>query len=214
MSTPSDGLVNQALIDLSSGRDRAVAVGRLHGYVMVRLVRLANRLLGRFPRRAADEEDIALDSFQSFCAYASAGRFGRLEDVNDLWRFLYTITRHQASRLRVHEQAQMRDFRRLIELDLDALPDRKPTGEQVTDLVDERETLVSGLRDVGLRQVADLIYEGWSNNEIAEQLHRSLESVWRKRKQIRVAWQRNLRRSGSSGLGGPNRRKMVPLVRR
>jgi ATP/maltotriose-dependent transcriptional regulator MalT len=75
----------------------------------------------------------------------------------------------------------MRDFRRLIELNLDALPDRKPTGEQVTDLVDERETLVSGLRDVGLRQVADLIYEGWSNDEIAEQLHRSLESVWRKR---------------------------------
>jgi hypothetical protein len=108
----------------------------------------------------------------------------------------------------------MRDFRRLIELNLDALPDRKPTGEQVTDLVDERETLVSGLRDVGLRQVADLIYEGWSNDEIAEQLHRSLESVWRKRKQIRVAWQRNLRRSSSSGLGGPYRRKMVPLDRR
>jgi hypothetical protein len=41
-------------------------------------------------RRAADEEDVALSAFNSFCLRAEEGRFLRLDDSDDLWQVLMT----------------------------------------------------------------------------------------------------------------------------
>ncbi len=69
------------------------------------LVDLARaRLRGR-SRGIADEEDVALAAFDSFCRGAQQGRFPRLGDRDDLWSLLVTITARKAAR-------QVRDERR------------------------------------------------------------------------------------------------------
>ena len=48
--------------------------------------------LGKMPRRVADEEDVALSAFDSFCQGVAGGRFPQLDDRDNLWRILVTIT--------------------------------------------------------------------------------------------------------------------------
>ena len=43
-------------------------------------------------RRAADEEDVALSAFDSFCRGAEQGRFPQLDGRDDLWHLLVVIT--------------------------------------------------------------------------------------------------------------------------
>ena len=57
------------------------------------MLRLASRKLGDHPRRAVDEEDVAISAFQSFCRAAQAGRFPNLRGRDELWQLLVTITR-------------------------------------------------------------------------------------------------------------------------
>src|SRR5438094_814018 len=60
------------------------------------------------PRRAADEEDVALSAFDSFCDGVAQGRFPQLTDRDDLWHVLVTITARKALQLIRHEQRQKR----------------------------------------------------------------------------------------------------------
>ena len=62
-----------------------------------RLVGLARKRLKDAPRRAADEEDVALSAFDSFCRNAEAGRFPDLADRDGLWRVLATFTLRKAA---------------------------------------------------------------------------------------------------------------------
>jgi hypothetical protein len=48
------------------------------------LVALARQRLRNMPRRATDEEDVALSAFDSFCRDACRGRFPQLGDRDDL----------------------------------------------------------------------------------------------------------------------------------
>src|SRR5262245_56227676 len=75
------------------------------------LVTLARKKLGAMPRRAADEEDVALSAFDSFCRGAEEGRFPALEDRDDLWQVLVTITTRKAIDLVTHEGRDRRDWR-------------------------------------------------------------------------------------------------------
>src|SRR4051812_22870979 len=74
------------------------------------------------PRRAADEEDVALSAFDSVCRRAAEGRFPRLDDRDDLWRLLVLITMRKAIALAEHERRPRRGGGRvdlLSELDAD-----------------------------------------------------------------------------------------------
>ena len=57
-----------------------------------KLVRLARKHLHPLPRRAFDEQDVALSAFNSFFQGVSQGRFPQLNDRHDLWKLLVTIT--------------------------------------------------------------------------------------------------------------------------
>jgi hypothetical protein len=48
------------------------------------------------PRRAADEEHVALSAFASFCRGVERGQFPRLADRKDLWGTLVVITARKA----------------------------------------------------------------------------------------------------------------------
>src|SRR5580704_13070841 len=82
--------------------DQSAAQGLWEAYFR-RLVGLAHARLRDAPRRIADEEDVALSAFHSFCQGAQAGRFPRLDDRNDLWQILVLITARKAIDLRNYE---------------------------------------------------------------------------------------------------------------
>ncbi len=62
------------------------------------LVARARQHLGGTPRQAADEEDVALSAFGSFCRGVEAGRFPRLDDRNDLRFLLLLLVARKARR--------------------------------------------------------------------------------------------------------------------
>src|SRR6516164_1255619 len=92
---PTPGSVTAWIEQLKAG-DAAAAAPLWQGYFR-RLVGLARQRLGAAPRRAADVEDVALSAFDSFCRGAAAGRFPRLDDRDDLWALLVTITARKAA---------------------------------------------------------------------------------------------------------------------
>src|ERR1044072_3703651 len=61
-----------------------------------RLVGLARLKLRGAPCRVADEEDVALSAFDSFCRGAEQGRFPQLLHRDDLWELLVTSTAREA----------------------------------------------------------------------------------------------------------------------
>ncbi|MDG3005887.1 ECF-type sigma factor [Paludisphaera mucosa] len=77
------------------GGDRN-SIRRLWEAYFHRLVGLARGRLDRAARSVADEEDVALSAFASFCRRAERGEFPRLDDREDLWRLLFVITTRKA----------------------------------------------------------------------------------------------------------------------
>ena len=71
-----------------------------------RLVALARDRLRGTPRRAADEEDVALAAFDSFYRRAERGQFPKLEDRDDLWQLLFVLTVRKAIDLTRREARQ------------------------------------------------------------------------------------------------------------
>src|SRR5262249_28101469 len=90
----SEASVSHWISLLQSGDPHAVEP--LWGRYFHRLMGLARVKLEGQPRRAADEEDVALSAFASFCRAAEAGCFPRLSDRDDLWRLLVTLTERKA----------------------------------------------------------------------------------------------------------------------
>src|SRR5207237_8366739 len=91
-----------------------VAVECLWGRYFERLVGLARNQLRGTPRRAADEEDVALSAFDSFCRGMERGCFPELLDRHSLWRLLVTLTLRKANALRREEQRQKRGGGRVV----------------------------------------------------------------------------------------------------
>src|SRR4051795_12014994 len=106
MDASPSGCVTVWLEQLKAG-DPAAAKPLWDGY-FARLVRLARARLRAAPRRAADEEDVALSAFDSFCRGALEGRFPRLSDRDELWQLLVLLTARKASNLVRQERRQRR----------------------------------------------------------------------------------------------------------
>jgi DNA-directed RNA polymerase specialized sigma24 family protein len=186
--------------DLRAG-DLDDAARELWGRYFDRLARLARLKLRDAPRGPADEEDVALSAFESFCAGAAAGEFPQRGGRDDLWRLLVTITARKAANQRLHEQRQRRGGGRVLReaaLDgadaeagqaLEQVLGAEPTPEFAALVAEECRVRLDGLRDETLRQVALLRMEGYRNEEIAARLEISLRSVERKLEVIRRRWQ-------------------------
>ena len=94
MST--NGSVTKWINRLKAGDPEAAR--RLWEGFFRRLVGLARGKLEGSPRRAADEEDVALSAFGSLCRGAEGGRFPHLLDRDSLWQLLVAITEPQGAR--------------------------------------------------------------------------------------------------------------------
>jgi DNA-directed RNA polymerase specialized sigma24 family protein len=160
-----------------------------------RLVALARRRLRGAPRAVADEEDVALSAFDSFCRAAREDRFPELADRDDLWRLLVVLTERKAiDAVRRQGRAKRGGGRAAGGPALAALAGREPTPEFAALVAEECERLLGLLDDDALRTLALLKLEGYANGEIAERLGCALRTVERKLAVIRGLW---------GGEGGP-----------
>jgi DNA-directed RNA polymerase specialized sigma24 family protein len=184
------------LIELQQGD--AAAAAELWGRYFDRLTRLARRKLADMPRRAADEEDVALSAFGSFCRAAEARRFPRLEDRNDLWQVLVMLAARKAASLGRHLGRQKRGGARLrghsvFGLDgscdgFEQIIGAEPSPELAALVAEQFSALIERLDDATLRDVAIWKMEGYSNEEIAAKLGRQTRTVERKLRLIRKRW--------------------------
>jgi DNA-directed RNA polymerase specialized sigma24 family protein len=189
---PTQGSVTQWIDGLRAGE--SVAAQKIWENYFHRLVELARKRLRAAPRRAADEEDVALSAFDSFVRGAERGRFPRLDDRNDLWQVLLVITQRKAADLVQHEARDKRDWRRAEPLAAGSSPGASPASREpdpafAAQVADECRRLLDALSDDGLRTLALRKMEGYTNEEIASLLGRSLSDVERRLRLIRGEWE-------------------------
>jgi len=194
---------------LSQGQ--ADAAQRIWQYCYERVVRHADRKLGRSPRRDADEEDIAVSALQSLFAGVREGRFPDFSNRGDLWRILLTLaSRKVSSRIR-RQMAQKRGggevrgesvFARATDSHLGGLDDLSSKSDlpEFAELFSlECQELLDQLDDENLRRIAMMRLQGYSKQEIAQELGCAVRSVDRKLSLIRTIWDEDHEQS-SAGI--------------
>jgi len=193
-----DGSVTLWIDQLKSGDE--VAAERLWERFFPALVAAANRKLGNAARRIADEEDVAVNVFQSLCAGAAAGKFSQLGDRHDLWKLMVAMAGNKAREQIRHQTAQKRGgvhLRGESALDqaeqvagqgFDVFASDAPTPEFLAILEDQQKFLFNKLRNDVLRKIATLRIGGSSNAEIAAEVNITVRSVERKLRLIRDTW--------------------------
>ena len=198
------------LIDRLKAGDRG-AVQRLWERYFGCLVLETRRWLRHTPRQAADEEDVALSAFDSVCRRAAQGRFPRLFDRNDLWQLLVVIAFRKTCNQIKHERARRPPNGHVINASALAAGPGGDEGALFADLIgrgpgpalaaqtaEECRRLLAELGSEELRQVALWKLEGYTNEEIAPRMNggegRSLATVERKLKEIRLRWEKEVNR--------------------
>jgi DNA-directed RNA polymerase specialized sigma24 family protein len=191
----SEGSVTRWIDQLQAGDPAAVQ--QLWQRYFHRLVGLARTRLAGAPRRVADEEDVALSAFDSFCRNAEQGRFPNLADRDGLWRLLVVLTARKAGHLRRDQARRKRGGGAQIEAgadDHDLLQDvlsREPDPAFAALAADQHRHLMSVLSD-DLREVALLRMQGESVEAIAVRLGYASRSIKRKLELIRGLWEKEV----------------------
>ncbi len=165
-----------------------------------RLVGLARFKLGDSPRRAKDEEDVAVSALHCFFAGVGDGKFPELKDRTNLWPLLAKITARKAINQRRDALRQKRGGGQVRGESLflnaddasalglgDVIADDLTPAHLAT-LEEERIRLFASLPDDVLRTVALKKLEGFLNSEIAEELGVTERTVERKLNRIRNLW--------------------------
>jgi DNA-directed RNA polymerase specialized sigma24 family protein len=196
---PADGenSVTQWIGELRTGnRDEASRL--LWERYFTRLAQLAQIRLRAVTRGVADGEDVALSVFDTFFQGVTAGRFPELDNRDDLWRLLVTISARKAHNQRRNEFSQKRGRGRVVgggalaghagDDFLAQVVGNEPTPEFAALVADEYRQLFGSLADDSLRMVAQLKLEGHTNQEIAKSLDCGLRTVERKLDVIRKRW--------------------------
>jgi DNA-directed RNA polymerase specialized sigma24 family protein len=198
----STGSISLLLTQLPQGEQDTIQ--ELWKRYFHRLVGLARKKLGNLPRRAADEEDVALSAFNSFCRAAEVGRFPRLLDRDDLWQVLVLLTARKVCDLRDYLGRDKRDWRRLQEemqhdaaesswqeSALSGLLSREADPAFAAEVAEQTRQLLDSLGDHGLRQIAVWKMEGHTNQEIADRLGWPVYTVERRLRLIRKRWEQH-----------------------
>ena len=154
-----------------------------------RLVGLARRRLAGGPDGVADSEDVALSAICGFIRGAERGRFPEVNNREQLWKLLVTITvrkaidaiRHEASLGKGHGEAQGDAV--LVEM-----AGREPAPGFTAEAEEECRRLLDRLADPELRAIAVWKMEGYTSEEIAGRLGCTLRTVERRLGLIRKLW--------------------------
>jgi DNA-directed RNA polymerase specialized sigma24 family protein len=197
MSSP--GSVSRRIADLKTG-DQAAA-GELCQRYFEELVRLARNKLRGASRRVADEEDVVVDVLDSLCRRAQRGRFPLLTNRDDLWRLLRVLTERKAANQVRREAARKRGGGKVrgesgfdradgaaSEAGIQGVAGKAACPATLAVLKEGFLDLLGDLGDETLQKIALWSMEGYTNQEIATRIGRSLSAVDRKLKLIRDKW--------------------------
>ena len=197
MSGPDS--VTEWLGRLADG-DTAAAQPLWERYFHLLVARARGKLAGA-PRGAADEEDVALSAFDSFCRAAARRRFPRLDDRDDLWQVLLLLTDRKAINQRRHATRERHGGGKVLGegalpaadsgggSPLAGLPGPEPSPEFAAAAAETWRRLFGLLRDPGLEEVALLKMEGHGLGEIAGRLGCVPRTVQRHLRLIRHIWE-------------------------
>jgi DNA-directed RNA polymerase specialized sigma24 family protein len=187
MSTP--GSVTTWVKVLRDGDQEAAAqlweryFNRLSGYVRA--------MFGQARSGVADENDVAISAFHSFCRRVEDNHYENLRDRDDLWRILVVIARAKAiDWFRYENAAKRKSGSPQGDVFLEEVVSPEPTPQFMAELLDEIRHLVDLLRgeDSTLSLIALRKFEGYSSAEIAAELSRNVRTVERKVERIRALW--------------------------
>ena len=176
----------------------SAAANALWEHYFEKLVGLARRKLDGMPRRMADEEDVALSAFDSFCRAAAKGRFPDLADRDGLWRLLIQMTARKAVDLiRYNERKKRKVLGESAIGHADASEAQgfaqvigdEPTPEFAAMVTEEYERLLALLEDPELEEIAIAKMEGFKNAEIARKQGCAVRTVERQLHLIRRKWE-------------------------
>jgi DNA-directed RNA polymerase specialized sigma24 family protein len=204
LAMSSEGTITYWIGRLKAG-DRNVAVRRLWEAYREELLRVARARLRDLPRRAADEEDVLQNAFDSFFHDIDRQRYAKLDDRDDLWQILIMLITDKAHDLikharrvkrgggRVHdEQAAIADHSSVEERWVDQLAGKEPDPAVALEWAEHIEHLLGMLGSEELRFVAEWKINLCTNEEIAAGLGRTVRTVERKVQMIRALWAKEL----------------------
>jgi RNA polymerase sigma factor (sigma-70 family) len=165
------------------------------------LVRYARKKIGAMPLRMLDEEDIAVSAMHSFFRGLTEKRF-IAESNLEFRKLLTTIIVRKLQKQRTKQFAKKRGsgqvrgesvFRQNHSDEpkgygFETIPDNQERPDLCAEFCETTEKLFGMLQDQSTQQVAQLLLEGYSINEIAEQLGCVRRTVERKIERIRTLW--------------------------
>jgi DNA-directed RNA polymerase specialized sigma24 family protein len=185
--------VTQWIADIKAGGASVDAAQQeLWGRYFDRLVALARARLVGAPRGAEDEEDVALSALNSFFGGVERRRFPALEDRDNLWSLLASITARKAINQRKRQMAakrgggmQLGTSQREV---VARLVDDALTPAHIAAMSEQCRRLMQALNEPTLERIARSKLEGYANEEIAQQLGVALRTIERKLNRIRHIW--------------------------
>ena len=199
---PVDESITQWIEQLKEGD--ADAAEKLWQRYFEQIVRLARQRLAGANRAAADEEDVALSAFKSFCLGAREGKFPKLNDRNNLWSLLVAITANKSTDLIRHENRKKRGGvgvtvtetnrtgQNINAVQLSGIIEQQPTPEFAAQIGEQLRLLLTKLEraeDPDLSKIALAKMLGESTTEVARQLGCVRRTVERKILLIRRIWE-------------------------
>ncbi len=191
--------VTQAISELRAGDHATIRF--LWDRYFERVVKLARQELHNYPRRVADEEDIAAGVMQCLCNGVDRGKFPDLQKEGNLWSLLVVLTRNKVSDLLRRHFSQKRGAGKVrgdsvfassdppnAASGFDQFLSEDPPPDSLAEMNEELRRFMAMLKEKQLKKIVEWKLEYYTNKEIADRLGIAISTVERKLKQIREIW--------------------------
>lgn len=188
------GSVSEWIEDLRAGKSGAAT--HLWNRFHANLLKIARRRLSLSSRRVTDEEDLVSIAFESFFERMRGGQFPDLRGRAELWSLLVTITDRKAvNYVRKHFSAKRGSGRvvgestlvQRTETGIASLHTREDVDAPQPDRLASLAELFERL-DEDLRRIVVLKRDGFTNEEIALRVNRSVATIERRLRLLRDEW--------------------------
>lgn len=172
-----------------------VAATKLWEFYLERLLSVSKRKLTNFNSGMADEEDVAVTAFHSFVKRIRRGDYSRVNNRDEAWKMLAVIAVRKSINLVRDANCKRRSQTNNAAptSNLEACADKTSLQPDTVAMISESIEYLLGILDSEeLREIAMLKVAGFTNLEIANRLGRSVATVERRLKIIRVTWEEEL----------------------
>ena len=172
-----------------------VAATKLWEFYLERLLSVSKRKLTNFNSGMADEEDVAVTAFHSFVKRIRRGDYSRVNNRDEAWKMLAVIAVRKSINLVRDANCKRRSHTNNAALasNLEVCADKTTLQPDTVAMISESIEYLLGILDSEeLREIAMLKVAGFTNLEIANRLGRSVATVERRLKLIRVTWEEEL----------------------